>query len=176
MRRPIKHVLDDLVTSEAGGALRTIVLARGVTAADPYGAAQSQVNAGSAVITTMHVMLEFLINNQAVASGVVYDALDWYIWFNVAGAQTRPTANAVGQSDLKNQVFRQGHSLMGASTVTTSQFARYSRVVYEFDIKIPTWAQKINKDDQIELNYLFSDAAATHFTKMKVIFKEIEQS
>lgn len=175
MRRPIKHILNDLVQAEAGAAIRNIPLARGVTAADPYNAAQSQVNAGSAIVTFMDIQLEFLIDSN-VASTTDVDELDFYIWFNIAGAQTRPTPFSEGISDLKNQIFHMGHAMMpcyGAANV--SQLTN-QRAIFHIPLKIPKWAQKINKDDQIELVYQWSGGAANHYLKMKVIFMEYEQS
>lgn len=175
MRRPIKHILDDTVTDEAGGVVRTIFLCQGVTAADPYNAAQSQVNAGSAIVKRLHIMLEFALNNN-IASTTLMNRLDWYIWFNVAGAQAAPDPRTAGQFDLKNQIFHMGHAFMGGRTIATGILDQKSSVVYDLIINIPTWAQKINKDDTIELKYVHSEVTANKWLKLKAIFQEIEQS
>lgn len=178
MRRPIKHILDDTVVDEAGAVVRSIGLVFGVTAADPYGAAQSQVNAGSAVVTSIQMMLSWFIDNKVNASTLTYDRLDWYIWYNIAGAQARPDPRTAGQFDLKNQIMHMGSAILGANTAANANgnAQQVGRVDYDFYFKVPKWAQKINKDDVIELVYVFSDAAAVHTTKLKAIFMEYEQS
>lgn len=175
MRRPIKHILNDFVQLEAGAVTRNIPLVRGVTAADPYGAAQSQVNAGSAVVTFIDIQLEFMID-ATVASGTAIDYLDFYIWFNIAGAQTRPTPFTEGQSDLKNQIIHQGQALMPTVVLATAVPVTNQRAIFHIPLKIPKWAQKINKDDQIELVYQWVQNAANHDLKLKAIFMEYEQS
>lgn len=177
MRRPIKHILDDTVTDEAGAVVRTINIVQGVTGADPYNVAQSQVNAGSAVVRRIHLMLEVAIN-VGIVNVALLDRFDWYVWFNVAGAQAAPDPRTAGQSDLKNQIFHMGHGLMGGPTAVNSaqQQAYKAFLVYDLIINVPTWAQKINKDDTIELKYVHSDSAANKWIKMKAIFMEIEQS
>lgn len=178
MRRPIKHILDDTVVDEAGNAVRTIHLAQGVINADPYNAAQSQVNGGSAVVKHMNLMFECYINNKVNVSTLLYDRFDFYIWFNVAGAQSAPDPRTAGQNDLKNQIFHMDQSILGASTVAvTNAIGNISgRSTWNIKIKIPTWAQKINKDDCIDFVYVFSDAAAVHVLKLKCIFMEYEQA
>lgn len=177
MRRPIKHILDDTVTDEAGAVVRTINLVQGVTNADPYGAAQSQVNAGSAVIKQILLMLE-VSTNGAIAALSTLDRFDWYVWFNVAGAQAAPDPRTAGQFDLKNQIFHMGHALIGTITIAGNSMvnAAMGRASWEVKINIPTWAQKINKDDTIELKYVHSDANANKWLKLKAIFMEYEQA
>lgn len=178
MRRPIKHILDDFVFREAGAAIRTISLVRGVTAADPYAAAQSQVNAGSAVVRSIDMMLEVYVDNGGVASSAPYDYMDWYVWFNVAGAQTKPDPNQAGISDLKNQIWHQDHAVVGvgSTAAVTTTVPEQSFAKWHVRINVPTWAQKINKDDEIQLIYKWNFAEATHDLKLKAIFMEYEQS
>lgn len=178
MRRPIKHILDDTVTDEAGAVVRAIHIVQGVTAADPYNAVQSQVNAGSAIVKRVHLMLEFAINESIAGTAGVMDRLDWYIWFNIAGAQAAPDPRTSGQFDTKNQIFHMGSALLGQRTAgSVGNDGSYKGfVVYDLIVNIPTWAQKINKDDTIDLIYVHSDSAANKWLKMKAIFMEIEQS
>lgn len=178
MRRPIKHVLDDTVIGEAGNAIRNIHLVQGVTAADPYNAAQSQVNAGSAIVTSILLLLEVTQDCSSTVSSGLIDRFDWYVWFNIAGAQSAPDPRIVGQNDLKNQVFHQGHAVIGGAVTAqiTLQNARMGGASWEVKINIPKWAQKINKDDLIDLVYIHSDAAANKFLKLKAIFMEYEQA
>lgn len=177
MRRPIKHILDDTVTDEAGAVVRTINIAQGITNADPYNVAQSQVNAGSAIVTKLLIMME-VFQNCSIACTNALDRFDYYLWFNVAGAQTAPDPRTAGQSDLKNQIFHMGHALLGGNTVAATNIGTTptSRASWSMVVNIPKWAQKINKDDTIELKYVHSDSAANKWIKLKVIFMEYEQA
>lgn len=179
MRRPIKHVLNDSQLGKAGNAQYTITLVKGVVNADPYGAAQSEVNAGSAIVTHIELECEAWVDNQTVASANIWEDLHYYIWFNVAGAQTKPVAYSVGTSDLKNQVFHQGMRKLSASTVVVTNSLSSSEQIrrWSISLNIPKWAQKINKDDQIQLVMDFTNnAAANHNFQIQAIFKEIEQT
>lgn len=177
MRRPIKHILDDFIVNEAGNVIRNIPLVRGVTAADPYGAAQSQVNAGSAVITSIELIFDAFPNVHTAATADIYDRFHWYIWFNVAGSQTRPDPIQAGISDLKNQIIHQDCAVSNTSTAVLNSPAMQATLLkWHLRINIPKWAQKINKDDQIELVYFWTDPAANHDFQLKAIFMEYEQS
>lgn len=178
MRRPIKHILDDFVNNEAGGVTRNIGLVVGINNANPYDVAQARVNAGSAVVRRIHLMLHVRRNYTAVAGGAAVSQFDWYVWFNIAGAQTRPTPNAAGSNDLKNQIFHQDCALFGQNEAVSTDLSKDSEsgAIWNVVINVPTWAQKINMDDAIELVYLASDAAANFIVKMKAIFLEYEQS
>lgn len=180
MRRPIKHVINDVQASKAGNAQYAITLVQGVTNADPYAAAQSQVNAGAAVITHIEADFTVWVDQQVNAAASIWSDFNWYIWFNIAGAQTRPVSFSVGTSDLKNQVFVQGQGKLGnalaavtrGDTLTTAAFKDF-----HLSLNIPRWAQKINKDDKIEFVIDFTgNAAAIHNVKVQAIFKEFEQS
>lgn len=162
---------------EAGGAIRTITLVNGVTAADPYNVAQSQVNAGSAVVTWLDLSIEFVVDT-FIASAAFVQRIDWQIFFNIAGAQSVPDPRVSGTSDLKNQIIHSAGAFIGGNTAgqTNGGDINFARVVYNIHIAIPKWAQKINKDDQIQFNYIYSDATANKCTKLKGIFMEYEQS
>lgn len=180
MRRPIKHVLNDAKLSQAGNAQYHITLVQGVTNADPYGAAQSQVNAGAAIVTHLSLSFTVWIDPQTVPCATsCFQDFNWYIWFNVAGAQTRPVSYSVGTNDLKNQVFVQGRGKLSGVMAATTNLIAGSEIIRNFDVEvnIPKWAQKINKDDVIEFVIDFTgDAAANHNVVVQGIFKEFEQS
>lgn len=179
MRRPIKHVLNDSQLSKAGNAQYFINLVKGVYNADPYGAAQSEVNAGSAIVTHIEIECEAWIDAQTVPSASIWSDLHYYIWFNVASAQTKPVAYSVGTNDLKNQVFHQGMRKLASATVAQTNAYAASQGIQKWTISlnIPKWAQKINKDDSIQLVMDWTgDAPANKNFQIQAIFKEIEQS
>lgn len=177
-RRPIKHVLDDVLTNKAGLAQYTINLVKGVTLADPYGAAQSEVNAGSAVVTHIELEVEVWIDTTATQGTVWWDDFFWYIWFNIAGAQTKPTGYSIGTNDLKAQVFAQSWGKNGLGTGLGTNFGSASESVRRFHIslEIPKAYQTINKDDIIQFVIDWpTQAAAIHNCRIQAIFKEYQQ-
>lgn len=177
-RRPIKHVLDDTLLNKAGVAQYTINLVKGVTLADPYGAAQSEVNAGSAVVTHIEIEGCIWIDNSATVATNIFDDSFIYIWFNIGGAQTKPTGYSIGTNDLKNQVFYQNWFKLGASEAVTSNNSNYSEVMRRFHISlsIPRAYQNINKDDIIQFVIDWpTQAPAIHNCRIQAIFKEYQQ-
>lgn len=178
MRRPIKHIVDLTVTDEAGAATRQYPLVKGYTAADPYNSLGYPVNAGSSIVTHLDIELNVWVNNKTTASTGLTDKFNWFIWFNVSGAQTPPDPRNVTASDLKNQVFHQGIGMLGTATaVSTSNInAKMNLYNIHLSLKIPKWAQAINKDDVIEFVYYFGDSAANHNVSLQAIFKEYEQA
>lgn len=180
VRRPIKHVIDTGLTDVNGTNYsgNALALVKGVAPSpDPYAVPQNQVNAGSAIVSHLKIWMDLWINNKTTAStGALANLVDFYIWFNIAGGQTRPSPQSIGTSDLKNQVFHTGSTILGSSAVTSNQLNIADYVRYEIDLVIPKWAQKINKDDQIELVTMNDHADLTFNMKLKVIFMEYEQS
>lgn len=171
--------MDDTLVDKAGLAQYTINLVKGVTNADPYGAAQSEVNAGSAVITHIELEVNFFLNNQATAGTVVFDDAFWYVWFNIAGSQTKPVGYSIGTSDLKNQVFAQGFVKLGTATVTTTTLLNATQFQKSFrlSLSIPKAYQNINKDDLIQFVVDWpTQAAAIHNVRIQAIFKEYQQA
>lgn len=177
-RRPIKHVLDDVLTNKAGVAQYTINLVKGVTLADPYGAAQSEVNAGSAVITHIELEVAVWIDATSVSPTVWWDDFFCYIWFNIAGAQTKPTGYSVGTNDLKSQVFWQHWGKLGTANGVASNYGAASESIrfFHISLQIPKAYQTINKDDQIQFVIDWpTQAAAIHNMRLQAIFKEYQQ-
>lgn len=167
---PMKHILDDRFGApDAGNTTKTIDLAVGTLNPDPY-ANNNAVKAGS-IISTIVIQLEFGLYT-GVADNAQFDYLDWYVWFNVAGSQTVPAPDNVGNSDLKNQVFHQDGAILMSSTASATTPARGSWAKWNLVIKVPKWARQLNKDDKIQLNYKFQSTAATHFGKLKAIYVE----
>lgn len=169
---PMKHIVDTTVTDEAGAVIRQLPIAIGTVNPDPYNALNYQVKAGS-IIATINMEVEIWINNKTTASTIISDRLDWFIWFNVAGAQSPPDPRTAGTADTKNQILHIQQAVLGCSTVAvTSALNVTQRVTYAFPIHLPKWARQLMKDDRIELVYVFSDSAATHNLKMKNVYLE----
>lgn len=178
MRRPIKHIVDLTVTDEAGAATRQYPLVKGYTAADPYNSLGYPVNAGSSIVTHLDIELNVWINNKVTVSNNDTDKFNWFIWFNVSGAQTPPDPRNVTASDLKNQVLHQGVAVIGSATAVNPSLQNGKMALYNIhlSLKLPRWAQAINKDDVIEFVYYFGDAPAVHNIALQAIFKEYEQA
>lgn len=179
MRRPIKHIVDLTVTDEAGAATRQYPLVKGYTAADPYNSLGYPVNAGSSIVTHLDIELNAWVNNKVTTSTGLTDKFNWFIWFNVSGAQTPPDPRNVTASDLKNQVLHQGVGIIGvSSSAALGNFHQAKVGLYNIhlSLKLPRWAQAINKDDVIEFVYYWGDSVATHNISLQAIFKEYEQA
>lgn len=178
MRRPVKHIVDLTVTDEAGGATRQYPLVKGYTAADPYNSLGYPVNAGSSIVTHLDIDLTAWVNNKTTTSTNLTDKFNWFIWFNVSGAQTPPDPRNVTASDLKNQVFHQGMGVLGCATTAqiTQQNAKMGMYNIHLSLVVPKWARAINKDDVIEFVYYWGDSVAVHNVALQCIFKEFEQA
>lgn len=165
---PHKHVIDVTNSAEAGAAVRTIQLALGVLNPDPY-TNVTNVKAGSKV-TMITVMLDCM---QEVMNSGTIDYLDWYIWFNINGAQGQPQPALVGSNHLKTQVFHQEQCLIDFYTSRTDAgWVRNPSKVFRLNISIPRSWQIVNDGDAIELVYKYA-AGLNHTTKCKAIYKEI---
>lgn len=178
VRRPIKHIVDLTVTDEAGAAIRQYPLVKGYTAADPYNSLGYPVNGGSSIVTHLDIELNAWINNKTTTSTILTDKFNWFIWFNVSGAQTPPDPRNVTASDLKNQVLHQGIGILGAGVTAATLMTNAKMGLYNIhlSLKLPKWAQAINKDDVIEFVYYFGDSVAVHNVSLQCIFKEYEQA
>lgn len=180
MRRPIKHIIDTTLVDVNGSAYtaNAIALVKGVSPSpDPYAIPQNQVNAGSAIVTHIKLWIQYWINTKTTVSATkITEFIDSYIWFNIASGQSRPNPASAGTSDLKNQIFWTNSLVIGSSTAVNTALDSRRIIDLEVDVKIPKWAQKINKDDQIELVMATDQTEANFNMKLKGIFMEYEQS
>lgn len=166
---PQKHVVDVINTGEVGAATRTVQLALGTLNPDPY-TNVTNVKAGSKV-TVITVQLD--TNVEAPAAGHFPDYFDWFLWFNINGAQTTPRPDLVGQSHLKNQIFHQDGAIEFVSGITAANTLVAKGLTWRAHIVIPRQWQIVNDGDTIELVYRWADGTNTHDTKVKAIYKEI---
>lgn len=170
---PMKHVLDDIFTIAAGTVSDQVVnLAVGTLNPDPY-TTNNAVRNGSKV-GDIKLMLD-------IYSTKPYDAnlaiiFDWYVGFNINGAQSMPAPNAVGNSHLKNQIFHQDQGvipLAGAVGSPADSVANNELAKWRVKIGIPTQYRQINEGDVIEF-HIIKAANVTPGTvvKLKAIYTE----
>lgn len=160
---PMKHCIQATGAINAGAANATLLLAQGTVNPDPY-TTNSACRNGS-LIKSLTIQFD-------VASLLTQvDTLEWYVWFNVNGAQTQPDAQNVTLSHLKNQVFHQDGAIYanGASTASPYEYARW-RVV----VKVPKSLQQLNDGDKLELIMRGNvNTAGAMYYRICVIYKEI---
>lgn len=169
---PLKHVLDDLFSiAPATTATQVVTLAVG-TINPNYIGTNNQVRNGS-LVTKLTILLDIgpTANTPLDADGSLF--YDWYIAFNIAGAQALPNPNAVGGSVLAPQVFHQDQGMFdftNSGTVVSYPAAHVIRV----EVNVPKSWQRLNDTDTIELRFQKSAMISqTLNVKLKCIYKEI---
>lgn len=161
---PMKHILNDSITLTNNNTIQSLDIAVGTLNPDPY-TTNNVVKAGS-VVGDIHLLLDIV---QEAASPTNNPQVDMYVWFNVAGAQTKPVPGNEGSSDLKNQIFWQEQAQLD-HYVGTSPWINKWRAV----IKVPKWARQLNKDDKIQFVWQWTGMQASVAVdhKWKFIYKE----
>lgn len=129
---------------------------------------QAQCRNGSKV-TKLTLQLD-IVDDSIVS---VVDYYDWYVWFNIGGTQTRPTANAINSSTLKNQVFHIDGTVTDQIVFTAAGFGQPWKNSWRVEINIPRAWQQVNENDVIELVVLGGPNTAHSSVKVKCIYKEI---
>lgn len=159
---PQKHVIESNALLEASNVSRDIDIAIGAINPDPF-TNLNQVRAGS-YVQAVSIQLDFAIDDAVAVGNPVL--LEWFIWYNINGAQTPPTPLLIGQSHLKNQVFIADGALVSA------QDARRG-AVFRLILRIPKTYQMINDGDKITLRYKYISGTAVNCdTRWKFIYKE----
>lgn len=162
---PLKHVNDDFI-SIANNVLQTVDLAVGTLNPDPY-TNQNNVKNGS-IVTGLELLID--VAWETLNAGSTPDTLDWYVWFNVNGAQTNPTPGATNASHLKNQIFHEEQDMhyvpISGNTVLMPN------KLWRAHISIPRGYQQINEGDKIQLCFK-KTLSYTCDIKIKCIYKEI---
>lgn len=170
---PLKHVVDDLLTIPYNNtSVQTITLAKGVINPN-YVSSNTDVRNGSK-ITKITLLIDVVSNLPWDTCGFLL--YDWYVAFNIAGAQTLPNPNAVGGSDILQQVFHQDQGaiqFMGQNTIGSVINQIH---VIRLELNIPKSWQIINRDDQIQLlvqKSIMNNSSNNFNFKVKAIYKEI---
>lgn len=159
---PQKHIVESDALGEAGNVSRDIDIVIGAINPDPF-TNLNQVKAGS-YVQALSVEMDYNCDTPPAAANPA--VLEWFIWYNINGAQTPPTPLLVGQSHLKNQVFMQGGGLF------TNADARRA-ASFRFMLRIPKAYQMINDGDKITLRYKYIQGTPDNFdTRWKFIYKE----
>lgn len=171
---PLKHVIDDILNIPYNNtSVQTITLAKG-TINPNYTTTNTDVRNGSK-ITKITILIDIITNVCNDTASVCF--YDWYVAFNIAGAQTLPNPNSVGGTDLLGQIFHQDQgALQMVGTNTGPVSAIIGPQVIRLELNIPRAWQVINRDDQLQLlvqkSSMNNSANAFQF-KVKAIYKEI---
>lgn len=163
---PLKHVIDQVVMGANMSTVQNFPIAQGTVNPNSYTTAY-QVRNGS-IIRTITLELDY-------QDGVVNasNTFDWYIWFNIGGAQARPNPNSVNISVIKNQIFHQDGALYKIGFSTGVGLYPVDTKKWRLVIQVPRSFQQVNENDTIEFVYINSNNNATADLKAKVIYKEI---
>lgn len=165
---PKKHIVDNLINIPAANtSVQILTLAVG-TFNPNYVTNSNNVKAGSKIA-------KMLLQIDAVAyppndanSALIFD---WFVCFNIAGAQTFAAPNSAASDTKTNQIFHQEQGILSLPTALGGVPPPY---VMRLSIDIPKSWQILNDLDTIELhiakNVLVS---AAFFFKVKAIYKEI---
>lgn len=162
---PLKHVIDDQVLGGNFSTTQVLTLAQGTVNPNSY-TTPLQVRNGS-IIRQIILQIDFQGGSTSA------NFMDWYVWFNIAGAQARPNPNSVNISAIKNQVFHQDGCLYALISFTAVSVVAPNINKWRVVIDIPKSFQQINENDAIELVWITSNNNAQDNIKIKAIYKEI---
>lgn len=167
---PLKHVLDDLLVIPAATVTdQVLIIAKG-TINPNYYANNNQVRNGS-IITSLNILIDFYITD-ALNDADFAQLYDWYVAFNINGAQTLPNPNNVGSSPLQSQIFHQDQGVFPLTTANATAFPAPHLIRLKLDI--PKMWRQINDNDQLELHIIKSIQGSNKLNaKIKIIYKEI---
>lgn len=163
---PLKHVIDGNATSQNAFTTQVVQIAVGTINPNSY-TTPAQVRNGSLI---RKITLQFDYIDQQVSA---LDTMDWYIWFNIGGAQARPDPVGTNPSVLKNQIFHQDGALsMQLQATAVSTYVPWVNK-WRLEIAVPRAFQQVNENDTIELVYRTTQNAGVSNFKWKIIYKEI---
>lgn len=167
---PLKHVLDDLFSiAAATSSVQIVTLAVG-TINPNYYSNNNNVRNGSK-ITKINLLLDFTPYATVPTDADVQMQYDWYVAFNINGAQVLPNPNAVGSSSLQSQVFHQDQGTFNFNGSNTNSMPSH---VVRLTIDVPRTWQQLNENDTIEFRIQKSVMATQQLgVKLKCIYKEI---
>lgn len=161
---PIKHIVNSNALGQASGA-NTVIIAKGVLNPDPY-TNNTDVKAANKIFGVT-VQIDYTPAQNAPVGDYLFD---WYIGFNINGAQPMPTVGNTGASHINSQIFHEDGAIQQNGAVTASTVGK----TWRFRLALPKSWSSFNDGDQLEFHYLTAGpASAAHDIKWKFIFKEI---
>lgn len=168
---PLKHVIDGNNIAAAINTTQVVQIAVGTVNPNSY-TTQAQCRNGS-LIKKLTIQLDIVSTTPSATVANAINTIDWYVWFNIGGAQARPNPNAVNSSVLKNQIFHQDGTLVCNYIATSVGGIPVWKNSWRIEINVPKSLQQLNENDVIELCYIGSDTAASAGVKYRIIYKEI---
>lgn len=145
-----------------------VTLAVGTENPDPY-TNPTNVRNGS-IIRQITLQIDVCESDYTATQ---HDTYEWYVWFNVNGAQTQPDAQSTNASHLKNQIIHQDGCIMEQIGYTAAGVVPIPVSKWRLVINVPRWAQQLNVGDKIELVHRTSVATAHVNYRIVAIYKEI---
>lgn len=164
---PLKHIVE-VVDTNANRSVTPLVVQIAVGTVNPNSyTTQAQCRNGSLIkkLTIQLDVVDAAVNNVGT--------IDWYVWFNIGGVQTRVFPNVLNASVTKNQVFHQDGALVVSNQVTAVGIVVPWVNKWRIEINVPRSLQQVNENDTIELVMGTNVGSATTSTKCRVIYKEI---
>lgn len=165
---PQKHVIDTGATSITSTTKSTIECVKGVLNPD-YTANPSNVRVGS-IVTGIMIEMDVAADIASINANPVY--FDWYVGYNIDGAQTQPNPGSVGSSDLMGQVFHEDGALFPLNSAVQTAAGTIKLATWRTYVSIPKGYQKLMRGDIINIVFKF-DTAVKFWLKAKIIYKEI---
>lgn len=165
---PHKHIVQTMQTGLNLSANNTLIIAKGVLNPDPF-ANSNNVRAGS-IIKKITIALDWVNYAETVQA----DSFEWYVWFNVNGAQTQPDPTTTNASHLKNQIIHQDGTFQyyqGATVPNSFNMLPVNK--WRIVINVPRWAQQLNDGDQLEIVVRTLQNNGGSVLRSCVIYKEI---
>lgn len=173
--RPIKHYIQTGTGLGTFIALTELPLAVGTSAGDAYSAIGYNVNAGSAIVPFMDINIECASFNHTTVSPDVWEDICFYIGFNIANQQTMPSAFALNQSDIKNQILYVARFWLGKATVASTSPSTHAYRHWHIPLKIPKQYQSFNRDDHLSIFLQATENTSTKQFDIEVTYKEYYQ-
>lgn len=165
---PLKHVIDRTGSGVNLFTTTAIDLAIGTLNPDPISAGGEKLVRNGSIIRQMTLQLD--VNDAQNTTGVNF--YDWYIWFNVAGAQALADPAAVNPSLTKMQIFHQDGFMSSVGNMTSIGVVDHHVSSWRLVINIPRAYQQVNDGDKIQFVHKGGSNQAIMDYKLKVIYKE----
>lgn len=163
---PRKHVVDKGPVQVASNVTQSDTVILGTINPIPY------TNPTNIATDSRVYSVQFMLDvcAQPPATDATNGKIDWFLGFNINGAQTLPAPDNVGQSTIQNQIFHQDFTLnpLPAATSNALQPRIYS---WRINLKIPKAWVRFGQGDQIQ--FAIKNTAADGYTyAWKCIFTE----